>query len=29
MRMHWDDTTVNYGLGKPLEGYTDKEKNIS
>lgn len=24
--MYWDDTTVIYGLGKPLEGYTDEEK---
>ena len=24
--MHWDNTTINYGLGKPFEGYTDKEK---
>ena len=25
-RIHWDDTTIMYGLGEPLEGYTDKEK---
>ena len=25
-RIHWDDTTIMYGLGKSLEGYTDKEK---
>lgn len=26
--MHWDDTTINYDLGKPFEGYTDKERKL-
>ena len=25
-RLHWDDTTISYGLGEPHEGFTDKEK---